>query len=62
MHKGKDPPRGGPKWLPEVQTILFGCPLELRTIGELKKIPLVLEYLLDDVPNQYIGGPLSYQV
>ena len=31
---------------PSGQTILFGCPLELRTVGELKKIPLVLEYLL----------------
>ena len=34
---------------PGGQTILFGCPLELRTVGELKKIPLVLEYLLDSV-------------
>ena len=34
---------------PGDQTILFGCPLELRTIGELKKIPPVLEYLLDSV-------------
>ena len=34
---------------PGGQTILFGCPLELRTDGELKKIPLVLEYLLDSV-------------
>ena len=31
------------------QTILFGCPLELRTVGELTKIPPVLEYLLDSV-------------
>ena len=31
------------------QTILFGCPLELCTVGELKKIPPVLEYLLDAV-------------
>ena len=31
------------------QTILFGCPLELRTVGEQKKLPLVLEYLLDSV-------------
>ncbi len=34
---------------PSGQTILFGCPLELRTVGELKKIPPVLEYLLDSV-------------
>ena len=34
---------------PSGQIILFGCPLELRTIGELKKIPPVLEYLLDSV-------------
>ena len=36
---------------PSGQTILFGCPLELCTIGELKKIPPVLEYLLDSVDN-----------
>ena len=38
------------------QTILFGCPLELCTVGELKKIPPVLEYLLDSVqewPTHY---------
>ena len=34
---------------PSGQTILFGCPLELRTVGELTKIPPVLEYLLDSV-------------
>ena len=34
---------------PSGQTILFGCPLELQTVGELKKIPPVLEYLLDSV-------------
>ena len=34
---------------PGGQTILFGCPLQLRTVGELRKIPLVLEYLLDSV-------------
>ena len=31
------------------QAILFGCPLELCTVGELKKIPPVLEYLLESV-------------
>ena len=36
---------------PSGQTILFGCPLELRTVGELKQIPPVLEYLLDSVNN-----------
>ena len=34
---------------PSGQTILFGCPLELCTFGELKKIPPVLEYLLGSV-------------
>jgi len=34
---------------PSVQTILFGCSLELRTVGEQTKIPAVLEYLLDSV-------------
>ena len=36
---------------PSGQTILFGCPLELCTVGELKKIPPVLEYLLDSVQD-----------
>ena len=43
---------------PSGQTILFGCPLELRTVGELKKIPLILEYLLDfvyDWPRPYFS-------
>jgi hypothetical protein len=31
---------------PGGQTILFGCPFEVCTVGELKKIPPVLEYLL----------------
>ena len=42
---------------PSGQTILFGCPLELRTVGELEKIPPILEYLLDSVhewPTSYI--------
>ena len=34
---------------PSGQAILFGCPLELHTVGELTKIPPVLEYLLDSV-------------
>jgi len=41
---------------PSGQTILFGCSLKLRTIGELEKIPPVLEYLLDSVrdwPQKY---------
>jgi hypothetical protein len=29
------------------RTMLFGCPLELCNVGGLKKIPPVLEYLLD---------------
>ncbi len=34
---------------PSGQTILSGCPLELRTVGELTIIPPVLEYLLDSI-------------
>ena len=42
----------GPKSpIPSVKTILFGCPLELCTVGGLKKIPPVLEYLLDSVQD-----------
>ena len=44
--------------LPGGQTILFGCPLELCTVGELKKAPPVLEYLLDSVqdwPRSQLG-------
>ena len=29
--------------------MLFGCPIELCTVGEMKKIPPVLEYILDSV-------------
>ena len=47
---------------PSGQTILFGCPLELRTVGELEKIPLVLEYLLAFGHDQHINYLLSYQV
>ena len=42
---------------PSGDTILFGCPLELCIVGELKKIPPVLGYLLDSVrdwPNRYL--------
>jgi len=42
---------------PSGQTVLFGCPLELRTVGELTTIPPVLEYLLDSVsgwPSTFI--------
>ena len=31
---------------PAGQTMLFGCPPELRTDGQQKKVPPVLEYLL----------------
>jgi len=44
---------------PSGQTILFGCPLELCTVGEQKKIPPILEYLLDSVhdwPEYYINS------
>ena len=34
---------------PSGQTMLFGCPLEPFTVGELTKAPPVLEYLLDSV-------------
>ena len=34
---------------PSGQAILFGRPIELHTVGELKKIPPVLEYLLDSI-------------
>ena len=43
---------------PSGQTILFGCPLELRTVGELTKIPPVLEYLLDSV-HDWWATPFS---
>jgi len=46
---------------PSGQTILFGCPLELCTVGEPKKIPLVLKYLLESVRN-WVGRPSSYRV
>ena len=44
--------------IPSGQTILFGCPLELCTVGELRKPPPVLQYLLDSVqdwPPQSFG-------
>jgi len=47
---------------PSGQTILFGCSLKLRTIGELKRIPPVLEYLLDSVrdwPDQGVPYGVS---
>ena len=47
---------------PGGQTILFGCPLELCTVGELKKVPPVLEYLLDSARGRFITYPLAYQV
>ena len=47
---------------PSGQTILFGCPLELRTVGELKNIPLVLEYLLAFAHNPHTIYPFSYPV
>jgi hypothetical protein len=41
---------------PNGQTILFGCPLELCTVGQLKKIPPVLEYLFDSVRDWPISS------
>ena len=48
-HESKSP-------IPSGQTVLFGCPPELYTVGELKKIPPVFEYLLDSVQ----GWPTLY--
>jgi len=47
---------------PSGQAILFGCPLELRTVGELKKIPPILEYLLDLVHDWHVPYPTDYTV
>ena len=47
---------------PSGQTILFGCPLELRTVGELKKIPPILEYLLDSINNWHTTTYVSFPV
>ena len=46
---------------PSDQTILFGCPLELRTVGVLKKIPPVLEFLLDSVRDNWTTPLLESQ-
>ena len=49
---------------PSGDTLLFGCPLELCTVGELKKIPPVLEYLLDavhDWRHYYTGTTFDKQ-
>ena len=47
---------------PSGQTILFGCPLELRTVGELRKLPPILEYLLDLVHDRHAPYPSTYTV
>jgi hypothetical protein len=47
---------------PNGQKILFGCPLELCTVGALKKIPPVLEYLLDSVRDWPGRPPSVYNV
>ena len=47
---------------PSGQPILFGCPLELRTVGELTKIPPVLEYLLDSVRSWPYRSLSSFEV
>ena len=55
---------GSKSAIPSGQTILFGCPLELCTVGELKKIPPVLEYLLDSVqdwPAYHFVFPDGYE-
>ena len=53
---------GSKSLAPNGQTILFGCPLELRTVGKLNKIPPVLEYLLD-APQHWPAIPFyAYQV
>ena len=43
---------------PSGQTILFGCPLEFCTVGELRTIPPVLKYLMDSVHD----WPIYYSV
>src|SRR5258706_11649210 len=47
---------------PSGQTMLFGCPLELCTVGERKKIPPVLAYLLDSVYDSSMKYLDSYRV
>ncbi len=50
---------GSKSHCPNGQTILFGCPLQPRTVGELTTIPPVLEYLLDSVrswPGHLFGS------
>ena len=52
---------------PSGQTILFGCSLELRTIGKLEKIPPVLDHLLISIrdwpryPHTHKGYTVSYK-
>jgi len=53
---------GSKSRLPSDQTILFGCPLELCTVGELKKIPPILEYLLDSFHARPAPSPSTYSV
>jgi len=47
---------------PSGQTILFGYPLELCTVGELKTIPPVLTCLLDSVRTWPQYNPFTYTV
>ena len=55
--------RGCKKPSPSGQTILFGRPLERCTVGEQKKLPPVLEYLLDSVPHNWCPQyPHLYEV
>jgi hypothetical protein len=36
--------------IPQIgQAILFGCPLELHTDGQLNKVPPILQYLFDSI-------------
>ena len=53
---------GSKSRFPSDQTILFGRPLELCTIGKLKKIPPVLEYLLDSIHDWYQRYSLAFTV
>ena len=39
---------------PVSQTILFGCPSELRTDGQQKIAPSILEYLLHLIPRTHV--------
>ena len=53
---------GSKRRSPSGQAILFGCPLELCGVGAEKKIPPVLEYLLDSVDDWPTNHPFPLEV